>query len=110
MFIFTALALNAQAGANECAPGQSAGCIKRIRNAQGTVVREISYDAKGRAHGLSKFWTADGKPDGSRCYLCGEKARVEECATRIAQSCDVQVAETQPLRKRASATRMPASH
>lgn len=81
------------------------------RNPQGQVLREVSYDSKGREHGLSRvwaapgrddddeqknlvqsrryfhgrwhgvteFWTADGKPDGSRCFVCGERLKIEEC-------------------------------
>jgi hypothetical protein len=33
----------------------------------------------GRWHGVTEFWTADGRPDGSRCFVCGERYKLGDC-------------------------------
>lgn len=42
-------------------------------------LRDVRRGRQGQWHGVSEHWSADGHPDGSRCYVCGERSSMEEC-------------------------------
>lgn len=68
-------------------------------------LRDIRRYQKGKSHGVSQLWLADGTPDGARCYKCGERDFIEACvfdfanATEFTQLCTTHESGRTPAAK-----------